>query len=565
MKKPLLFLLAACALAGALHAGTPGEGPARENETARPVAVRTIPSDSAYKKPRLIVEVVLGQFRYDYLNRFRRNLSPGGFLRLMNEGVACTNARCNFMFTQSSPAVASLMTGAYPSQHGIIGEYWVNYTTNEIVTPVGDNRVQGVGCPENEGQFSPSKLIVNTLGDELKSSDERSKVVSIALDPAGAVLAGGYTADAAYWLDPHYGNWVTSSYYSALLPGWVEDFNRSPRKEAYLEKIWAVSRDIDDYVMKDRTDIQLDSVLKISFDLLLKPRNRDVGKLLRSPLANTLLKEFAMEALVREELGRDESTDLLVLHFGATKAVSEKYGTRSMEIEDAVYRLDKDLGGLIDFLNEKVGKENYLLVVTADHGSSDTPPLASKLPSGKFNGMQFKVLIGGFLNAQLGDGMWVSAYKNRQLYLNRRLVYEKGFSLEEVQNKVAAFALQFGGIANAVTATSMQNNYYGRGLMEKIQNSYFPKHSGDIIVNLLPGWIEVEAENAETNLSDAGSPYEYDTHVPLFFYGSKLDRTTVHENIDMTDVAPTLSTVLEIGYPQSSLGTPIRTVVRQLK
>lgn len=505
--------------------------------------------------PRLTVEIIASHLRYDYLARIYRNLTETGIKRLIDSGTVYTAARYNYMFTQDSPGITTLMTGTQPSQHGIIGDRWINYTTNEVVSAIGDDSVIGVGCNEDEGQFSPHRLAVSNVGDELRRADPRSKVISIALDPEGAILAGGTEPTAAYWFDGRYGRMVTSTYYTDKLPDWVERFNARDERNDYASALWHVTMDHNDYVFKKSSAIMLDTTLKFSFENIFRPKNRDYRRLRETPFGNTLLTDFAIEAIDRDSLGADDIPDLMIIDFGAQKYISEYYGVESTELEDAYYKLDRDIARILSHLDTAVGRDNYAVVFTSDHGISDNVRAeGGRYSSGTFNAIQFRVLINSFLSARLGEGVWVSEYRNRQVYLNRRLIYERKLSLPEIQNDVATFAIQFGGVAQAVTATTLATNYYGRGIAMKIQNSFYPKHSGDVIINLMPGWIELENEAASWVTASSGSPYEYDVHVPLVFYGAGIGASVVERSVDMTDVAPTVSDLLGVSHPNACEG-----------
>lgn len=519
-----------------------------------------------HKAPKLVVVINVEQMRHDYLHKYNHNFSSGGIKRMMQEGISYSNARYNFMFTQSSPGVATIMTGTQPSQHGIIGDGWINYTTNTKIDAAADKSYMGVGCNEDEGCYSPKNLLVSTVGDELKKHSPKSKVLSISLTADRAVFASGKTGNAAYWFDERYGGWVTSNYYQDKLPAWVDKYNASDKKVDLVNKLWHISRPYDMYTHKERNKVMLDSVVKITFGTIFKPNNTsEYGLMREKPMGNSYITDFAMEAISCEEMGTDDGApDMIVLNYGILNYLTKNYGIETMDIEDAIYRLDDDIEKLLNFLDEKVGKEGYVAIFTSSHGTSNNIT-TEKGMGGKFNATQFRVMMGGFMNAQYGEGEWVSEYRNRQLYLNRRLIFEKGLSLSDIQNSIATFTLQFNGVAQCITATALQNNYYGKSIMQKIQNSFFPKHSGDVIINLLPGWIEVEGEEDKSNvLSSSGSPYEYDTHVPLIWLGTNVVGETVHRNIDMTDVAPTIAELLSIPHPNASEGEPISEVINEL-
>ncbi|MEG1648883.1 MAG: alkaline phosphatase family protein, partial [Rikenellaceae bacterium] len=383
----------------------------------------------------------------------------------------------------------------------------------------------------------------------------------IAIDHNDAIIHGGYKPTGCYWLDVRYGGFATSSYYTPILSQWVTDFNAAKVKWDYTNALWAVERSIDRYVYKNATSILLDSTTKFTFDMLFKPKNREFKRLLETPMGNSYLKDFAIEVVKRDSLGGDESTDLLVVNFASQRNISRIYGTSSTETEDAYYKLDKDIAQLVEYLDNNIGSQNFVIVLTSSHGMSDNVTKKEASNEGKFNAMQFKVLISGFLNAQLGADNWVVSYRNRQIYLNRRLIYEKNLSLQDIQNRVATFALQFAGVANAVTATTLQTNYFGKGILSKMQNSFFPRHSGDLMINLLPGWIELDDENDVTTSSLWGSSYEYDSHIPLIFYGKGINPQIIHSPVDLVDVAPTICEMVGVTNPNASSGKAINEII----
>lgn len=513
------------------------------------------------QRPKLVVELVVGGLRYDQLYRFKDNLTDYGFKRMAMQGSSFTNARSSYMYTSPECGSATLASGANPSDHGIIGNQWVNYTTNKKIEALHFPAYKGIGCNEDEGQFSPESLTASTLADEMRSIDSKSKIYSLAIDYSDAIIHGGHKPTGCYWLDLRYGGFATSSYYTPTLAQWVVDFNAAKLKWEYTNALWSVEHSIDRYINKNATSILLDSSKRFSFDMLFKPKNREFKRLIETPMGNSYLTDFAIESIKRDSLGKDESTDLLVINYASQRNIARIYGTSSTETEDAYYKLDKDIAKIIDYLENNIGSQNFVVVLTSSHGMSDNITKTEASNQGKFNAMQFKVLISGFLNAQLGTDNWVIDYKNRQIYLNRRLIYEKNLSLQDIQNKIASFALQFAGVANAVTSTTLQTNYYGKGVLNKMQNSYFPRHSGDLILNLLPGWIELENEDDVTTSSLWGSPYEYDSHVPLLFYGKGIMPQIIHTPVDIIDVAPTICEIVGVTHPNASEGKAINEII----
>jgi predicted AlkP superfamily pyrophosphatase or phosphodiesterase len=509
----------------------------------------------AQKKPRLVVNIVVSQMRYDYLSRFGKNLSEGGFKRIMRDGISFTDSRYNFMQTTTPATLATLTTGADPSTHGIISERWIDYTTNFTVPLIDDATVSGLDCDAGIGRYSPKNITVPTLGDRLREDNRKSKVMTIAYSPTSAIVLGGMSSDV-YWIDDTRGSWVSSTAYMKQLPQWVKSYNQMRIASQYIDYTWNMSRQRNLYINTVYSAINVGDTR--ASRIKSKALSRNYQGIGTTPVGNTLVAEFAKQAIIYEELGKDENVDLLNICFDASRNISETYGGESMEVEDMFYRLDTELSSLLTFISSQLNMEDVVVVVTADHGASDSYDYGHN-PREMFNSAQFKVIVNGFMNAQYGSGEWVIDYCDRQLYLNRNLIYTKGLSLEEVQNRVAAFVLQFRGVSHVLTSTAMQTSYFSGSYAEKMQNSFYPKRSGDLTINLMPGWIE----ERDGRRVASGSMYEYDVHVPLMILGHGFHGQTVSRTVDMRDVAPTLARVMNISRPIASEGALIEEVVRQ--
>ena len=525
--------------------------------------VRKLPSE----KPKLIVWLVVDQMRYDYLNRFSSYFSEGGFNRLIGEGTLCTNAHFDYVFNQPGVGEATMVTGANPETHGIVSENWYIRLQDKEVHCTEDERYHTIGSDNGHGQRSPSSMSASSIGDELKLSDEfSSKIMSISLEPSSAILMGGHTADAAYWFDDESGNWISGSYYLDSLPTWVNEFNGKKLHETYLQKNWNLLSSLEDYkgCMPDINDYETGIATNKTFpyDLYdisnLKRRKPNYSILKSTPFGNNFTKDFAISLIVNEELGKDDNTDIIFIGFNSNEDIGLRFGPRSMEVQDAVLRIDREIDHLLKFLDGYFGKEDVLVVLTSNHGVSDIPQYLSdkKIPADYFNAKSSVQLLKSYLNAAYGKGNWVQYYYKQQVFLNRELIEDSGLDLAEVQQKSAHFLLQFSGVANTITANTLQTTNFTSGIFEQLQNSYNQERSGDILINLKPGWIEKTNRCTDTN-----SGYAYCTHVPVIFYGWKIGRDRVHERVSMTDIAPTISTLLGIAYPNSCTGIPIKQIV----
>jgi predicted AlkP superfamily pyrophosphatase or phosphodiesterase len=509
-----------------------------------------ITAQQSTAKPRLVVNIVVSQLRYDWLARFERNLSEDGFKRFTTQGMYFSSAYYNYMQTLSPVSLATLTTGVNPSMHGVVADRWIDYTTDRVVSLVDDASVRGLDCDPEHGHYSPINIVMPTLGDKLLAELPDSKVITIAADPVSAVVTGGHSSQV-YWMDESRATWSSSTAYMNRLPTWVETYNESHPANRFTGEGWSSYWSVNSYVNQINTIFGADQGQKIgSFK---RGGITDYSGMIHSPWGNTLVADFAKQVIVNEKLGTDDATDILNICFDASRYVGQRYGSGSMEVEDMIYRLDEDLARLVDAITARVDLGSVLFVLTSDHGASDAWDGGAELAD-RFNPNQFKTILNSFLGVQFGVGDWVLDYIDRQVYLNHNLVYLNNLSLEEVQNRAATFALQFRGISHVLTSTAMQNGYFGASYGHRMQNGFYPRRAGDLMLNFMPGWIE---ERPDTR-SLPGSMYDYDTHVPLILFGWRIPARQVEEPVDMTWVAPTLARILHISRPTASDGVTIR-------
>lgn len=510
--------------------------------------------------PKLIISIVIEDMRYDYLYRYWDNFEEGGFRKLINEGTLCRNAEYNYLLTQTSPGVATIATGCEPVVHGVVSDKWFERITGKMVTSVTDDKVKTIGVAENRYPNSPVQMLTTTFSDELKLfNNQRSKVIGISLKPEAAILSTGHLANAAYWFDGVTGNWVTSSYYSDSLPDWVLAFNAKKFPDIYIEREWLPLLAEENYrfgsvMVKDKS-VGFDAENKFMKKVSTIARKDDkYGILKATPYGISLTKDFATSAILDEHLGEDDFTDFLSIDFASTAEISMACGPNSIELEDLYIRLDRELAHFLEFIDNTIGKENVLVFLTSDHGTAYSPEYLSslKIPSGEFNADRAIMLLGTYLNAIYDKGKWVSDYQNKQIYLNRTLIEDSGLKLKDVQDAVAQFMVQFTGIANAITASTLEETHFNHGIFASMQNSFNQKRSGDVMLNLEPGWIE-----KGKYLTTANSSNNYDVHVPLIWYGWKIKRSKIDRKIGIEDIAPTISTILEIPLPNGCTGDVI--------
>jgi predicted AlkP superfamily pyrophosphatase or phosphodiesterase len=517
-------------------------------------------------KPKLVVGIVVEELNYNQLEKFRDRLGENGIKRLINEGTFFKNASYEYMLTQSAPGHATISTGAEPSFHGITSDDWYVPLKNELINCTKDINVNSTGGSFESGLHSPANLLVSTFSDELEmSSNKRSKVFGVGIRESSAIFSAGHSANAAYWFDNATGTWMSSTYYINSLPDWVTDFNAMKFSDTYLNSSWNLLRPAKDYAdcLPDSNNFEagFNSINYFPYDLkkirsnnIFSPKN-DYSLLRETPFSNTLTTSFAIRLIENEHLGKDDVTDYLSICYSATDYIGHRFGPSSVEMGDAVLRLDEDVKNLLAYLNDSIGKKNVLIFFTAAHGICEIPTVLEKnrIPSGYFRQNQALQLLRSYLNAVYGEGDWVKGYSERQVFLNRTLIEDARLSLDEVQKKVARFLVQFTGVEAAYPYSAFEANDFGNGNLKRIINNFSPQRSGDVIVTLNPGWVEKDDEY----VTNHNSPYEYDSHVPLIWYGWSVNRATVTRKVNMTDIAATLSILCKVPYPNACTGEPM--------
>jgi predicted AlkP superfamily pyrophosphatase or phosphodiesterase len=503
--------------------------------------------------------------RYDYIYRFWDKYGNGGFKRLVNQGYFCRNTHYNYAPTYTAPGHASIYTGTTPAVHGIVGNNWFVREKNSSTYCTDDKRVKTVGSTSRAGEMSPANMWVNSITDELKLSTHfQSKVIGVSLKDRGSILPAGHLANAAYWFDSHNGAFITSTHYMQALPEWVNKFNAKDKAREYLGKDWSTLLSIHQYTESLPDENPYEGLMKGETKPVF-PHNlpqiftQEGYELIRNtPFGNSLVKDFSLEAIQAEKLGKGNVTDFLAISFSSTDYVGHKYGTRAIELEDTYLRLDRDLAQLLQFLDAYLGKEKVLVFLTADHAVAEVPAFMQdlKLPAGYFDANQHIQQLKSFLFQTYQDSL-VTAFSNQQIYLNDKIIEERKLDREQIQETIAQFVLRFAGVASSATGLAMQRHEYTQGIKGLLQKGYHARRSGDVMVNLQPQWLSY-SKTGTTH----GSPYSYDTHVPLIWYGWKIPAGSSVKYVAITDIAPTLAFILKTSLPNGSTSNPIEVLVK---
>ncbi len=523
------------------------------------------------EKPKLVIGIVIEQLRYDQLERLISILPEDGIRKMMNEGTYYKNASFNYLLSQAAPGYATISTGTDPSYHGMTSDSWYNLFNDQVIYCVQDSKSNPVGGSFEGGLFSPSNLIASTFADELKMATcGQAKVYGIGMKEMAAIITAGHSADGAFWYDDKTGTWMSSTYYTNALPGWLMDFNASMAPEVYLSGTWKTFKDPSVYpgCGKDTSKYErgFDSQTWFPYDLDKlskkdKPasQRRNYGILRETPFADDFTTDLALKIIENEGLGQDDVVDFLSVSYSAEDYIGHRFGPSSVEAADAIVRLDRNISRIIEEVNRKIGKKNVLIYFVAAHGVSEIPAVleANRIPSGYFKLNQSLQLLRSYLNAVYGQGDWIKGFHDNQIFLNRTLIEDANISLEEMQRKIARFMVQFSGIVNAVPCSLIETGTFSEGLLEKMSNSTSPQRSGDVMIVLNPGWVE-----KGDNVTNHNSPYEYDLHVPLIWYGWTTNKALVTRKVDIKDIAVTLSDLCKVGLPNSANGNPLTELFR---
>ncbi len=521
----------------------------------------------AQTQPKLVVGIVVDQMRMDYIYRYWDKYSENGFKKLMNEGFTCKNAHYNYIPTYTGPGHASIFTGATPMNHGIIANDWFDKASDKSLYCVSDSLAKSVGTNNEQGKMSPSHLLAPTLGDAFKISTQfRGKSIGVSIKDRAAILPAGHSADAAYWMDFETGNFITSNHYMNSLPKWASRFNSEKHADELAKEGWQTLLAIEKYTESTEDNTPYEKVYNkngypvFPYDLPQLIKDKSYYAFANSPYGNTIVRQFAEQAIINEDLGDDEFIDLLTISFSSPDIIGHAFGPQSIEIEDTYIRLDLEVAQLIASLNERIGKENYTLFLTADHAAAQVPSYLKdhKIPTNYFETDRFLEELKAHLNSSLGQGRWLLNYSNQQIFLNHALIASKNLETDLVLDEIKTFALSFKGVANALSSSQLQHPLPSDQFAFMAQRGWNPLRSGDMVIQFLAGWMEYGHQG-----TTHGSSYNYDSHVPIIFYGFGINQGVELEPVEITQIAPTISIVTSTAFPMLSDHRPISKAIIQ--
>lgn len=525
------------------------------------------PKNTTVQRPKLVVGIVVDQMRWDFLYRYYDRYSAGGFKRLLSDGFSCENTMINYLPSFTAVGHSTIFTGSVPSIDGIAGNDWIEQSTGKILYCTADSTVQPLGnASAKDGKMSPRNLLVSTITDELRlATNFQSKVVGVSLKDRAAILPAGHTANAAFWLDDATGNFITSTYYMKELPDWVIKFNSKRRIARLIENGWNTLYPINTYKESDPDSMAYEGFFtgekSTAFPHDLKTiYSRNDSSFRTSPFGNTLTLEFARAALEAYQLGKGTATDFLTINIASTDYVGHQYGPNSIEIEDTYLRLDRELAEFFQMLDAKIGKGQYLVFLTADHGAAHSIGFMRQhqLPADFWFSRPMADSLNKMLSVKFQIANLVRSVRNYQVNFNLIKIAAENLDYEAVKKATVDYLVQQPGITYAADMAVIGRYPIPEHLRQMMINGYNYKRSGGVQIILNAGWFDAYNRIGTTH----GTWNAYDTHIPLIWYGWKIRPGKSNHEVYMTDISATLAALLHIQMPNGCIGQPIEDVLK---
>lgn len=511
-------------------------------------------------RPKLVVGMVVDQMRWDYLYRYMPRYTEGGFKRLFNEGFSCENTRIPYIPSVTAIGHSCIYTGSTPTITGIAGNNFEMDGKNIYCTE--DHTVKGVGSDSKAGNMSPRNMLTTTIGDELRlATNGRSKVVGVALKDRASILPAGHNPNGAYWFDDKTGHFITSTYYMDKLPQWVEQFNKEDHARQYLSADWNTLYAPDTYTQStaDATNYEnsikegVSPTLPLHLPALFKKYGYNIIR--NTPFGNSITLDIAKAAIEGEALGADDETDLLAVSCSSTDYIGHQVGPNAMEIEDTYLRLDQSVADFLTFLDQKVGKGNYLIFLSADHGAMNNVQflIDRRIPAGNWDtAAAARTLNEAIEKAYPGAANVVKYIMNYQVFFNKKNIEAKQLDFNRIKSITVNELKKMPEVLYACDEEKVAEATIPAEVKERIINGYNRERSGSVQVVLKPNFYTHGMKG-----TDHGAWNPYDTHIPLIFMGWNIEHGATTREHYMTDIAPTIAALLHIQAPNGCIGQPI--------
>lgn len=523
-------------------------------------AQKPVKESNTITHPKLVVGIVVDQMRWDYLTRYYPLFQAnGGFRRMLGEGFSFDNTQIPYVPTVTACGHTCVYTGSIPALHGIVGNNWWDNRLQKGMYCSEDKSVKGVGSKtEEDGQMSPKNMLTTSVCDELRlASNFASKVIGIAIKDRGAILPAGHSANAAYWYESKTGNFISSTYYMNELPGWVQQFNGRKLPDSLYRLGWKTALPAATYSLYSSADDKAyeskpfgKEALGFPYDLT-KFVGKDYSKISSTPWGNTLTAEMAKAAVVAEKLGQGTATDFLAVSFSSPDYIGHSFGPNSWENADDYVRLDQELGKLFQFLDAQVGAKAYTVFLTADHAVAHIPGYLkeNRIPGGLLDMSGMMKDMNLQIKQRYGVENAIASIMNEQVYLSRKRLDTSKADVLEIKNFIVQYLLKEENITHAFVSDDILITPLPKVIREMYANGYHPSRSGDVSFIPKPGYF-IGGNTGTTH----GSPFQYDTHIPLLWYGWGIKKGSSNKMVYMTDIAPTVAALLRIQAPNGNVG-----------
>ena len=510
---------------------------------------------STSERPRLIIGIMIDGLQQKHIDMLWNYFDPNGFKKIISQSANCRNVSYNIVSAGNASDIASVMSGSTPYYNGVVGNIFYNRSDDEIQSILEDDGQVGIGTSQN---VSAHKLLSSTIVDELMLAyPVKSKSYVVAQGAEEAIMLGGHTANCVAWMDDVSMKWVTTGYYKNGLSHWADEMNVNGEFTTYTSRLWQPLYNINTYISKPFKE---DKKAGFSYDPTSKKSKSSSSILRNTPSANSLVAGLGLKIFTGEQLGNDIYPDMLLLQFSVRTPSEKTTALQSAEKEDMYLRLDKDIQNLLQKIDSKIGLDKTLIFMFGNQTGIHSPTELgeNKIPAGYFNADRSLALLSSYLMAIYGQQKWISGYYGKNIFLNREKIEEKKINLSSIQQTVADFLLNFEGIQSAFPSSQVLNMGGNTNSdMARLRNSTNKNCVGDVIITLLPGWLEVDNKNNPVGESNAIVSY-----TPLYFSGWQIKPQTISTSYQVTDIAPTLSRLLNIPFPNACIGKPIEEITK---
>ena len=528
--------------------------------TGSRMAAQTHTPVTTLQRPKLVVGIVVDQMRWDYLYRYQKRYTEGGFRRMLSEGYTCENTALPYVPSVTAIGHTCIYTGSVPSIHGIAGNNFVK--DGQKVYCTDDKTVKSVGSTSDAGLMSPRNLWTTTIGDEMRiASNGRAKVVGVSLKDRASILPAGHNPNGAYWFDDATGRFITSTYYMDKLPQWVRAFNDKHLPERYLSADWNTLYPKATYAESTADDTPYENGIRegvkpmLPLPLPALYRKYGYGIIRNTPFGNTLTLDLARAAIEGEQLGSDEETDLLAISCSCTDYIGHQTGTHAIETEDTYLRLDQALADFLAYLDQKIGRGNYLVFLTADHGAMNNARFLQdrRIPAGSWDSKAAARKLREALAKDYPQAAdLIKTVMNYQVFLNVDAIRSARLDASKVKERVVSLLQQDPDVLYACDMEKVATASIPDEVKYRIINGYNRERSGSVAIVLKPNHYDHGMKG-----TDHGTWNPYDTHIPLVFMGWGIKHGSTTRPTFMTDIAPTIAALLHVQAPNGNIGRPI--------